>query len=800
MRFERKIDSRRMWQLIGYSLMIIAILFTSGFPLPVSAAEAAPQTLLVASAPLAARSAEQAVTPTPTPTEPAKKPKLTPEPGQTEANEQLSITLVSTSSGAVLGTPVSTTLTIVDNDISNITTVSGGGQSTTVGTAFNQPLVAQVATTSNAQVTFTAPASGASGTFAGGATTYTGTTDASGQITTPTFSANTIAGSYTVSATVSGGTTPATFSLTNLSAAARAVNMVSGGGQSTPASTTFAQPLVAKVVDAYNNPVSGIYVSFLIYGDASTPSAKFASGNINYNGNTDASGLITTSLLTANSNTGSFKVVVFKGAVPDPNNPIYYNLIISGPPTEIMLVSGSGQSAMVNTTFAQPLVAKVVDSNSNPVSGTTVTFTAPTSNASGTFAGGATTYTGTTDASGLITTTAFTANGIGGSYTVDATVNGVASPANFSLTNVLLPPTLGMNFNPSTIAYNQPTANLTFDLTNPNPSTTLTNLSFGSSLPSGFIIGGGALTTNSCGANLLNPPGSSSFQIKVPSLAAGANCSLTLSLDHYSTTPGSYTVNLTSISTDQTGTSSLNASATLTVTVDPPAQITVVSGSNQTTIINTAFAQPLVAKIVDSSNHPVSGVTVTFTAPTSGASSIFQAGTITSTTFVGSTDASGTVSTTTFTANPVAGSYTVSATVNGVASSANFSLTNLPECDPLVVTSNLDDGSCGTLRTALNTASSGASKQVTITLSAGSAITLTTGLTLTTGVSITTTAGCATGPAITLQGSGNSSGNGLTLSSGNSVYGLWIKGFSGQQIVAPSGGGNLLRCLKATKS
>jgi hypothetical protein len=374
------------------------------------------------------------------------------------------------------------------------------------------------------------------------------------------------------------------------------------------------------------------------------------------------------------------------------------------------------------------------------------------------------------------------------------------TPANFPMTNVVVAPTLGISFNPSTIAYNQSTANLTFDLTNPNPSTTLTNLSFGAGLPSGLIVGGGALTANSCGASLQTPPGSPSFQIKVPSLAAGANCSLTLSLDHYSTTPGSYTVNLTSISTDQTGTTSLSASATLTVTADPSTQITVVSGSDQTTTINTDFAQPLVAKVVDSSNHPISGVTVTFTAPTSGASSIFQAGTITSTTFVGSTDASGTVSTTTFIANPVAGSYTVSATVNGVASSANFSLTNLPECDPLVVTSNLDNGSCGTLRTALNTASSGASKQVTITLAAGSAITLTTGLTLTTGVSITTTAGCATGPAITLQGSGNSSGNGLTLSSGNSVYGLWIRGFSGQQIVVPSGGGNTLRCVKTTKS
>jgi hypothetical protein len=65
-------------------------------------------------------------------------------------------------------------------------------------------------------VTFTAPATGASGTFANGTNTETDTTNASGVASSTTFTANaTIGGPYIVTATVSGGTTTEDFSLTN---------------------------------------------------------------------------------------------------------------------------------------------------------------------------------------------------------------------------------------------------------------------------------------------------------------------------------------------------------------------------------------------------------------------------------------------------------------------------------------------------------------------------------------------------------------------------------------------------------
>jgi len=64
-----------------------------------------------------------------------------------------------------------------------------------------------------------------------------------------------------------------------------------------------------------------------------------------------------------------------------------------------------------------------------------VKFIAPASGPGGTFANGTNTDTETTNASGVATSTTFTANGPVGTYTVTASVTDGAEPANFILTN-----------------------------------------------------------------------------------------------------------------------------------------------------------------------------------------------------------------------------------------------------------------------------------------------------------------------------------------------------------------------------
>jgi hypothetical protein len=70
----------------------------------------------------------------------------------------------------------------------------------------------------------------------------------------------------------------------------------------------------------------------------------------------------------------------------------------------------------------------------SPVDGATVTFTAPSSGASGTFANGTITDTETTNALGIANATLFKANSIAGNYTVIAATPG-ASSSGFGLTN-----------------------------------------------------------------------------------------------------------------------------------------------------------------------------------------------------------------------------------------------------------------------------------------------------------------------------------------------------------------------------
>ena len=105
----------------------------------------------------------------------------------------------------------------------SISATAGTPQSATVGNAFGQQLQATVRDAGNspisgAGVTFTAPASGASGTFSNGTTTASVITDGSGIALSPLFTANATAGSYSVSA--ANGSFTTTFSLTNLAQSA----------------------------------------------------------------------------------------------------------------------------------------------------------------------------------------------------------------------------------------------------------------------------------------------------------------------------------------------------------------------------------------------------------------------------------------------------------------------------------------------------------------------------------------------------------------------------------------------------
>ncbi len=121
--------------------------------------------------------------------------------------------------------------------------------------------------------------------------------------------------------------------------------------------------------------------------------------------------------------------------------------------------------------------------------------------------------------------------------------------------------------------------------------------------------------------------------------------------------------------TSPTGTSGCPSS-------NPPNQMTLIAGTPQTAILQSAFATGLQVALGNSDGCPVTsaaaGVPVTFSAPAGGASGVFS--TSASNTVTVGADASGSVAAPMFTANTVAGSYTV--TASSRYGSVSFSLTN----------------------------------------------------------------------------------------------------------------------------
>jgi hypothetical protein len=101
----------------------------------------------------------------------------------------------------------------------------------------------------------------------------------------------------------------------------------------------------------------------------------------------------------------------------------------------LTLTSGSEQTTASGKPFGSTLTVTVTTSGVR-TGGERVTFMAPASGASGTFANGSNTESDVTDDKGVATSSAFTANGVGGTYMVTASVPGASSPVNFSLTNI----------------------------------------------------------------------------------------------------------------------------------------------------------------------------------------------------------------------------------------------------------------------------------------------------------------------------------------------------------------------------
>jgi CSLREA domain-containing protein len=527
------------------------------------------------------------------------------------------------------------------------------GQSAQVGHTFANPLAVTVSDQygnpvgTGVTVAYTVtPAGGASATLNSG----TATTDAAGQ-TSVTATANTTAGSYTAAASVSGIATPATFALANTPGAPAHIAATAGASQTVAVNTPFAT-LKATVTDTNGNTVPGAAVTFTAPGGA-VPSGTFTGGSATATVTTDAGGVATAPSFTANTTAGGPYTVT--ASVAGSGSPAMFSLTNTSGAAATLTPSAAAtpQSATVNTTFTVPLAATLADQYGNPISGVTITFTAPASGASGIFTGGGATTTATTNGLGLATAPSLTANGIAGGYSVAASGGGVSNPTAFALTNLAGAPSgiaatagggqhavVGTAFGaPLQATVKDANGNLV-----PNATVTFAAPT-GAGLSTGAFPGGATATatTNAQGV------------ATAPTLTAG-------------TVVGSFTA---TASVPGAGTP---ATFTLTNTPGAAATVTATAGGGQHAAVTTAFPVALAVSVTDRFGNPVPGDTVTFTAPGSGASGAFLGGGNTAT---AQTNAQGVATAPVFTANDTAGGpYTVNATVGGVTTPATFALTN----------------------------------------------------------------------------------------------------------------------------
>ncbi len=409
----------------------------------------------------------------------------------------------------------------------------------------------------------------------------------------------------TNAATASGGTAAASATSGTLSLAVVQVpaSMAAGSGtspQTAAVNTSFGTNLSVTVKDAANNPVPGASVTFTAPLAGATGAFSNLSNMIVVQ--TNSSGVASAGSFTANWTAGGPYTVT--AAVAGLTTVNFSLANTAGAPSSVAANSGTTpQSAAVGTAYANPLAVTVKDIGNNPVSGVSVTFTAPASGASGAFSNSTNTITVTTNASG-VASAPFTANStVGGAYTVTAAVAGLTT-VNFSLTNTAGAPT-SMAANPGTTpqsaavgtAFANPLAVTVKDAGN-NPvsgvSVTFTALASGASGTFSNSTNTIAVTTNAFGVasapftasstaggpyavtaaatglttvnfSLTNTAGTAShFAVTAPSSAtAGVSFSFSVTAqDQYNNTAAGYTGTVHFTSTD--GSATLPSDSTLT--------------------------------------------------------------------------------------------------------------------------------------------------------------------------------------------------------------------------------------------
>ncbi|HEY3962554.1 MAG TPA: Ig-like domain-containing protein [Gaiellaceae bacterium] len=424
-----------------------------------------------------------------------------------------------------------------------------------------------------------------------------------------------------------------------------------GSGQTAQLGKPFSENLQVALANKNGCPLTGNLAGINLEFDApgSGASGVFATGSNHAVVGTNAQGVATAPELTANFTAGAYTVDVDSdyGTVE-----LYLWNTAAGLAASIAGGTPT-QEASIDAQFAQPLQARVLDANGNPVQGATVDFSVVpgVTGASATLLGEPSV---TTDANGLATSPPLLANGIPGRYAATASTAGVATIASYGLDNHATAVTLS---SPSRSA-----------------QTATVGTSYRRRLVTSVLDASGQPIEGAAVTFAITPSAAGAGA----SFAGGAvQADAVTGVDGVATSPAL-------VANKTAGTFSATAATTLAQTplvfalrnlAGSPATIAAGAASGETTAPGARFPVRLAVTVTDKNGNPVAGAVLTFRAPVHGATGFFLLGSHRRVSVARvRTNAAGIAVAPPFVANRKAGGYAVSATAGGKR--AAFALRN----------------------------------------------------------------------------------------------------------------------------
>jgi Big-like domain-containing protein len=348
----------------------------------------------------------------------------------------------------------------------------------------------------------------------------------------------------------------------------------SGNGQSGPAGSALAQPLVVLVTDELDQPVEGQSVVFEIQSGAGTVSPDTTLTGVDGHASTSWS-------LGTSAGAQQLQARAFGNGVSGTVATMLNATALAGTGSTLALVSGDGQTGPVLSALADSLVVKVSDAVGNPVSGVEVLWSA-----SG--GGSISPASVTTGADGLAAAERVLGP-TSGTQTAQAAATGLAgSPVTFTQT--------AGPANPTSLVY--VSGNL-------------------QTAPAGFMLADTLLV------RLVDDNDNG---------VGGKPVTWVVATGGGSVTPVNSTTNANGYASTRwtlgpsAGSNLLNAvfsgvpsvPFTATATTDVPTRIALNAGDNQSGAVGSTLAVPLSVKVTDANDNAVANVAVTWTADDGG--------------------------------------------------------------------------------------------------------------------------------------------------------------------------------------